>query len=298
MTEEKNIDSGRQIVDSGKRYPEPTAGGIIYNDNGETLLVRCPKWGDYWHVPGGHVELGETCEQALKREVKEETGLEIDQIEFLGWQDAIEPKEFHKKKHFIYLDFCARMAGGKLTKSDEMTEYRWILPAEALKTLKIDSGTIRTIQLYLDHLENKKENLTDKYKRALADYQNLLKQTAKEKMEFAIYANEQMLREILPVYSHLKMALEHAENTPNNAKEITKGVAHVVKQFKDALEKLGVEEIKVEGQDFDHNTMEAISSEETEDKKSDGKVARVMKAGYTLNGKVIEAARVVVYRAK
>ena len=132
--------------------------------------------------------------------------------------------------------------------------------------------------------------------RSLADYQNLLKQTAKEKMEFAVYANEQMLREILPVYDNLKMAMEH--HSDESKDEWLVGVEHVVKQFKDALEKIGVEEIKVKNKEFDHNLMEAISSEETEDKRLDGQVAKEIKAGYKLNGKVIEPAKVIVYKLK
>ena len=113
------------------------------------------------------------------------------------------------------------------------------------------------------------KSLEDKYKRALADYQNLLKQTAKEKMEFAVYANERMLREILPVYDNLKMALEHHTRLNDavgqdgeSTDDWLKGVAHVVKQFKDVLNKIGVEEIKVKDKKFDHNLMDAVKSEE------------------------------------
>jgi molecular chaperone GrpE len=140
------------------------------------------------------------------------------------------------------------------------------------------------------------KSFEDKYKRALADYQNLLKQTAKEKMEFAIYANEQMLREILPVYDHLKMAIAHY-NGESTDDWIT-GVKHVVKQFKDVLEKIGVEEIKVKDKKFDHNLMDALSNEETEDEKLDGLVAKEIKAGYKLNGKIIEPVKVIVYKKK
>jgi len=289
MTEEKK--------ENGQKYPEPCVGPVIYKDNGEILLIKDNiKWGDYWHIPGGHVEIGETCEEALKREMKEETGLEIDSIEFIGLQDAINPEGFFKKKHFVFLDYCARMSGGKITNSNEMDEYVWLQPEEALKTLKIDPATIRTIGFYLDHIAGKAKALEDKYKRALADYQNLMKQTAKEKMEFAVYANEQMLKEILPVYDNLKMALEHQNG--DSTDEWLKGVEHVAKQFKDVLEKIGVEEIKFKDQKFDHNLMDAIQSEETEDEKLDGLVAKQVKAGYKLNGKVIEAAKVIVYKLK
>ncbi len=85
------------------------------------------------------------------------------------------------------------------------------------------------IKLENTEIDNKDQSsddktLEEKYKRALADYQNLVKQTAKEKMEFAKYANELLLTEMLPVYDHLKIALRHAKNTPNNAKDIIEGV--------------------------------------------------------------------------
>lgn len=277
-----------------KKYPEPTVGPIIYNENGEILLIQCPKWGDYWHIPGGHIELGETGEEALKREVREETGLEIDNIEFIGWQDAIEPAGFLKEKHFIFLDYCAKMSGGEITKSREMEEYVWLQPEQALKTLKIEPTAVKTINFYLEHIANKDNDFKDKYKRALADYQNLLKQTAKEKMQFAAYANERTIKEILPVYDHLKLAIEHHNGESND--NWLKGVQYVAKQFKDVLEKIGVQEIKIQDKKFDHNLMEAVSSEETADENLGGRVAKQVKAGYKLNGKVIEPVKVVVYK--
>lgn len=136
----------------------------------------------------------------------------------------------------------------------------------------------------------------NKYKRALADYQNLLKQTAKEKMEFAAYANERMIKEILPVYDHLKLALEYHNGETTDG--WLKGIEHVVKQFKDVLEKIGVAEINAADKKFDHNLMEAIDSEETADENLAGQVARQVKTGYRLNGKVIEPVKVVVYKIK
>ncbi len=169
----------------------------------------------------------------------------------------------------------------------------WVRPKKMfLEEVEVDGNKKPRFE-FISEEENSWEN---KYKRALADYQNLLKQTAKEKMEFAVYANEQMLREILPVYDHLKMAIAH-HNGESTDDWIT-GVKHVVKQFKDVLEKIGVEEIKVKDKKFDHNLMDALSNEETEDEKLDGLVAKEIKAGYKLNGKIIEPAKVIVYKLK
>lgn len=135
--------------------------------------------------------------------------------------------------------------------------------------------------------------LENKYKRALADYQNLLKQTAQEKMGIIKYANEQLLHEMIPIYDNLKISMKHIGDESDNS--WLQGISYVIKQFKDSLEKSGVVEIEAEGKSFDHHTMEAIEKEETDEKEKDGMVAKELKSGYKLNGKVISAARVVVY---
>ena len=53
-------------------------GALIVNSNGEILLVKSFKWGSKYTVPGGHIELGERSEVAVRREVKEEVGLEVE----------------------------------------------------------------------------------------------------------------------------------------------------------------------------------------------------------------------------
>ena len=137
-----------------------------------------------------------------------------------------------------------------------------------------------------DSLPKKYDELEHKYKRALADYQNLVKQTAREKWEFAKFANEQLLQEILPVYDNLKLALEHANKTPNNG-NIKDGVQHIVKQFKNTLKDAGVEEIKTVGEKFNPETMEAVEGKGE-------KVKKEVKPGYKLNGKVIMPAKVIL----
>ncbi len=152
---------------------------------------------------------------------------------------------------------------------------------------------------YAKASEGEKDELKEmehSYKRALADYQNLIKRTDVEKQDFMKYANERLLTEILPVYDNLKLALAHANG--NEGDSIVEGVKHVLNQFKSVLNNLGVEEIKTIGEKFDHHTMEAVEKKETDDKKKDGIVESEVMAGYRLGDKVIRAARVVVYEYK
>jgi len=297
MAEEKNVNAENSAAVYDTKYPEVVVAAIVYNDNDEILLTQSKKWKNLWQIPGGHIEMGETREQALKREIMEETGLEIDNIQPLYIEDCVYPKEFERKAHFIFIDYSAHLAGGKMAeKNYEMENYKWIKPEQALKEVKMNPYTEDLVKKFVEFKANNSEGFEGKYKRALADYQNLLKQTAKEKMEFAMFANELMLKEILPVYDHLKMAIEYGASESTD--EWLTGVKHVVKQFKDVLEKIGVEEVKTAGEKFDHNTMESVQNEETADEELDGVVAKQLKAGYKLNGKLLEAAKVAVYKLK
>lgn len=133
-----------------------------------------------------------------------------------------------------------------------------------------------------------------KYKLALADYQNLLKQTAKERVDLALYANESMILEMIPVYDNLKLTLDHYPE--NGDKNWLTGLQHVIQQFKKVLLENGVAEIETNNQKFDHNLMEAVETVETEDDKLEDMVAKELKAGYMLHKKVIIPARVAVYK--
>ena len=134
------------------------------------------------------------------------------------------------------------------------------------------------------------EEMEGMYKRALADYQNLLKRSAEEKQEFIKYANEQIVMEILPVYDNLKESLKHiGKGTEEN--NWAKGIEFVVKQFKDTLANIGVTEIEAKGKKFDPNKMEAVEGKGE-------KVVKILKSGYELNGKIIIPARVALEKIK
>ncbi|MFH0950942.1 MAG: nucleotide exchange factor GrpE [bacterium] len=144
-----------------------------------------------------------------------------------------------------------------------------------------------------DKTIDKATNWQDKYHRALADYQNLSKQQAKEQLEIIKYANSSLLQDLLPVYSHLKLALQHAPAEDNSWLQ---GVQYVLKQFKDVLAVRGVQEVIIEGQAFNHQTMEAVNEVITTDQALDHQVAKELSAGYTLQDRTIIPAKVSVYK--
>ncbi len=134
--------------------------------------------------------------------------------------------------------------------------------------------------------ESDDETWENKYLRALADYQNLLKQTAKDREDFVKYAVSDFLQDLLPVYDHLKLSLSGL-SSEESQNPWAVGVTHVLKQFKDILEAQGVTEIKTVGEQFDHDTMEAIDGEGT-------MVKQEIMPGYKLNSRVIRPAKVIV----
>jgi len=129
-------------------FPEPTVGAFIFNSKGELLLLQSHKWPGRYIVPGGHVELGETLEQALLRETKEETGLDIHSVEFINFQEFIYDPAFWKKRHFIFFDFACRTDGIEVKLNDEAEGYIWMEPRQAL-TLELDAYTRRSVEEWL-----------------------------------------------------------------------------------------------------------------------------------------------------
>jgi len=129
-----------------QRYPEPTVGALIFNSRDELLLIKSHKWKNKYVVPGGHIELGERTEVALVREVKEETNLDIYDIQFLCYQDFIYDEAFWKPRHFIFMDFTCRTEASDVKLNDEAQEYIWVTIEEAVR-LPMDPFTLHAIEL-------------------------------------------------------------------------------------------------------------------------------------------------------
>jgi len=132
-----------------QQFPEPTVGAFIFNTNGELLLLKSHKWPSKYVVPGGHVELGERIEETVIREAKEETGLDVYDLEFINFQQFIYDPAFWKQRHFIFFDYACKTEDIKVILNDEAEEYIWVDPRAALN-LPVDTYTRISIGKYLE----------------------------------------------------------------------------------------------------------------------------------------------------
>jgi nucleoside triphosphatase len=132
-----------------QQYPEPTVGALIFNEREQLLLVKTHKWNGRYTIPGGHVELGESLTEALKREIREETGLELLQAEFLCYQEFIFNESFWEKRHFLFFDFICRVKGEVVTLNEEAQDYVWVDFEEAF-TYPIDVYLRHSLDLLRD----------------------------------------------------------------------------------------------------------------------------------------------------
>lgn len=136
-------------MNSRQIFPEPTVGAMVFNPEGKIFLMRSYKWRGKYVIPGGHIEVGEKIEEALKREIREETGLDIFGIKFLFFQEFIFDKVFWKKRHFIFFNFICRTKSSKVTLNSEGQEYLWVIPDQALG-LPLEPYTRGTIKKFLN----------------------------------------------------------------------------------------------------------------------------------------------------
>ena len=117
---------------SGRRlYPEkPLVGvGVLIQNDDRFLLIKRAAEPDagLWSVPGGMVELGEKATEAAKREVLEETGLDVEIVGVLGVVDKIVEGDGGRIKfHFVIVDYLANPVGGSLEASSDALDAKWV----------------------------------------------------------------------------------------------------------------------------------------------------------------------------
>lgn len=130
-----------------------------------------------------------------------------------------------------------------------------------------------------------------RYQRLAADFENYKRRTRQDLTDRTQFANEELLRKLLPLRDNLQRALEHApEGIDRNWFE---GITMVVRQFDDVLQAQGLSTIAAVGEKFDPAQHEAIASEET-DEHEEGTIVEEMQPGYRLHNRVLRPTLVKV----
>lgn len=140
--------------------------------------------------------------------------------------------------------------------------------------LKNQTKEIKKLSSQIDELDSK-------FKRALADYQNLEKRQAQDRENLIKFTNQSLLDKLLPLFDDLQRAQDHLKNT---------GLHHVLTQFVQLLESEGVKEIKSTGEPFDPQTMdctEVVAGKENQ-------VIKTLTKGYLYRDRVLRPAQVEV----
>ena len=135
----------------------------------------------------------------------------------------------------------------------------------------------------------------DRLVRLAAEFDNYKKRTGREFTALVKNAGESLIAELLPILDNIERALQ-APQTSEETRSFAQGFEMIRQQFLEKLEKAGMKEIAAEGTPFDPTRHEAVMAVENEDHPADT-VINVVEKGYTLNEKVLRAAKVIVTRA-
>jgi 8-oxo-dGTP diphosphatase len=144
-----------------RRYPEHPfigVGGLVF-DGGRVLLVERgndPLKG-WWSVPGGILETGERLIEGVKREVAEETGLDVEPYEmFEIFERILRDDEGRAEYHYVLIDYLCRVTGGEARAADDAAGLAWV-KREELRSYKITAGTLEVVERAFEKLRERGE---------------------------------------------------------------------------------------------------------------------------------------------
>jgi len=123
-------------LDTNQARHSVSVTGVITDDEGRALLIQ-RRDNHRWEPPGGVLELSESIEDGLRREVREETGLDVASVALTGVYKNM-------NRGIIALVFCCKVTGGQLNTSDETEAFRWVTEAE-IRELASEAYAIRVL---------------------------------------------------------------------------------------------------------------------------------------------------------
>jgi 8-oxo-dGTP diphosphatase len=129
------------------KHPRVAVGAIVFKENRVLLVLRGqPPSQNLWSIPGGRVKLGETLQEAAEREIKEETGLDIQAREPIYTFDVVARDDDGTIRfHYVIVDLLADYIGGTLRPGDDALDVRWVSSA-TLRDLKVSGATRKLLR--------------------------------------------------------------------------------------------------------------------------------------------------------
>jgi ADP-ribose pyrophosphatase YjhB (NUDIX family) len=113
-----------------REYPDRPivgVGGVVIHRQRALLIRRgCEPLKGQWSIPGGMLELGEELAEGVRRELKEETGLDIEPLQMIAVFDRITHEGKRVKYHYVIVDYVCRLKGGELKSASDVTDARWV----------------------------------------------------------------------------------------------------------------------------------------------------------------------------
>lgn len=161
---------------------------------------------------------------------------------------------------------------------------------------KAEEMTKQELLKKLTDTREEAEKNYDLYMRTYAEMENIKKRGIKEREELAKYANESIIKEILPVIDNLDKAISHAQNDENSS-ALVEGLELTRDGLMKALEKAGLKEVEALGKPFDPNFHESVS-QQIDDTVAPGHVIMELQKGYLLNGRLMRPSMVVISQGK
>lgn len=268
---------------------------VIYDaEKNAFLLVRiadaessfAKKYG-VWDFPGGHVDVGETLNAALLREVSEEIGaVRVDDPKPIGVFLA----EYVEKRVCTIGYVAALLESIDPTLSSEHNEYRWVTAQEVAEGNEYGPIIRQFVSNAAERLKER-EYLNDT-KRMYADFENYKRRQEERMKELSAMCVEGVALDMIPVLDNFRAAGAHVPEEEKTKAWMT-GITYIGKQLEDALASHGLVAYEAkEGEMFDPYLHEAVSHDEQGGE--DGKIVKALQPGYKMGTKVIRPAKVIV----
>ncbi len=279
---------------------EITVKAVVIKGNDEVLILKRPKndhhgAGNY-DLPGGSLDAGESMGEALRRELKEETGIEVEVGPIIHAFDF----DSRREEVTVYckgIRFLAYYKDGKVDLSEEHDEFIWMPIDEAIEKLS-DEGFEQDKKEALARAKEylKMSHALDNWKRSVADFENYKKRQVELQKDLIKHAYEGVMLQVLPVLDNFHSSVEHV---PVDQKDNpwVEGIMHIQRQLTDVIKDIGVEEIVPSiGEEFNPGLHEAIDHvhDKEQEKEFKNKIVKVVQKGYKIEEKVIRPARVIV----